>query len=56
MLIDQLPAAQPVPDCAVSASARHELSLGAAIQFVIAGRTAHFEDVSGEPIAVECAD
>jgi nucleobase:cation symporter-1, NCS1 family len=29
--------------------------LGAAIQFVIADRTAHFEDVSGEPIAVECA-
>ena len=28
--------------------------LGAAIQFVVADRTARFEDVSGEPIAVEC--
>ena len=29
--------------------------LGAAIQFAIADRTARFDDVSGEPIAVECA-
>jgi NCS1 family nucleobase:cation symporter-1 len=28
--------------------------LGAVIQLVIADRTAHFDDVSGEPIAVEC--